>query len=110
MWLVRSIVLFAGIVVLIAFAISNVDQRVTLQFFGRTYPPQSLNLVLLVAALFGAAVCFAVMVWREFTLRTALRNLRRESRRLDDELVALRNLPLAGLQSDPTAKRQAREP
>ena len=110
MWLVRSIGLFAGIVVLIAFAISNVDQRVTLQFFGRTYPPQSLNLVLLVAALFGAAVCFAVMVWREFTLRTALRNLRRESRRLDDELVALRNLPLAGLQSDSTARRPVREP
>jgi len=109
-WLVRSIVLFAGIVVLIAFAISNVEQRVTLQFFGRIYPPQSLNLVLLVAALFGAAVCFAVMVFREFALRTALRNMRRESRRLDDELVALRNLPLARLQPDPAAKRPVREP
>jgi hypothetical protein len=35
--------------------------------------------------------------------------MRRESRRLDDELVALRNRPLAGLQSDPAAKRPARE-
>lgn len=110
MWLVRSILLFAGIVALLAFAISNVDQKVTLQFFAHTYQDIHLNLVLLCAALFGAAVCFAVMVFREFSLRAALRRLRKENRRLDDELVALRNLPLTGLEPLPGKRPQSTNP
>jgi hypothetical protein len=85
------------------FAISNVDQRVDVVLFTRTYKGLHLNLVLLVAALLGAAICFAVMLVREFSLRTNLRRLRRDNLRLDDELVALRNLPLSGLR--PPAER-----
>jgi uncharacterized integral membrane protein len=98
-WLVRSVLAFLGIGAVLVFAISNVDQKVDrIVVFTRSYENISLNLVLLWAALLGAAVCFAVMILREFALRAALRNLRRENMRLDDELVALRNLPLAGLQ------------
>jgi uncharacterized integral membrane protein len=97
-WLVRSVLVFLGVVAVLVFAITNVDQKVTVVFFTRTYENLYLNLVLLVAALVGAAICFAVMIVREITLRATLRRLRRENMRLDDELVALRNLPLAGLQ------------
>jgi uncharacterized integral membrane protein len=100
MWLVRSVVAFLGVGAVLVFAISNVDQKVTrIVIFTRTFENISLNLVLLWAALLGAAVCFTVMILREFALRAALRGLRRENMRLDDELVALRNLPLAGLQN-----------
>lgn len=107
MWLVRSILAFAAIGAVLVFAISNVDQKVTVVFFTRTYQGIHLNVVLLVAGLVGAAVCFAIMIWREIGLRTTLRKLRRESLRLDDELVALRNLPLAGLRppAAPPAER-----
>lgn len=98
MWLVRSILVFLAIGAVLVFAISNVDQKVTVVLFTRSYPGLSLNLVLLVAALFGAAACFAVMLVREFALRTQLRRVRREKMRLDDELLALRNLPLSTLQ------------
>ena len=97
MWLVRSILVFAGVAAVLAFAISNLDQKVTVVFFTRTYRDVHLNLVLFCAALLGAALCFAVMIFREFTLRALLRKLRRETARLEDELLALRNLPLAGL-------------
>jgi uncharacterized integral membrane protein len=104
-WLVRSILLFLGIVAILVFAISNVDQRASVVIFTRTYPNLHLNLVLLVAALLGAAVCFAVMIWREVGLRAMVRRMRRENMRLDDELVALRNLPLSGLQAPPERPR-----
>ena len=72
-------------------------QRVDVVVFTRTYHDAYLNLVLFCAGLAGAALCFAVMIVREFSLRTTLRRLRRENMRLDGELVALRNLPLAGV-------------
>ncbi len=105
MWLVRSILIFAGIVAVLAFAIANVDQKVTLHLLWRTYENIYLNLVLLCAFLFGAALCFAVMVFREFSLRVSLRRVQRENMRLDDELTALRNLPLASLE---TSREKAR--
>ncbi len=106
MWLVRSVLVFFGVGAVLFFAISNVDQKVgRIVVFTRTFENLSLNLVLLWAVLLGAALCFAVMIWREFALRAALRALRRENMRLDDELVALRNLPLAGLQGPADGSR-----
>lgn len=103
MWLVRSVLVFLGVVAVLVFAITNVDQKVTVVFFTRTYENLYLNLVLLVATLVGATICFAVMIVREISLRATLRRLRQDNMRLDDELVALRNLPLSGLQ--PTADK-----
>jgi uncharacterized integral membrane protein len=99
MWLVRSILVFLAIGAVLVFAIANVDQKVNVVFFTRTYADLYLNLVILIAALIGAAVCFAVMLLREFALRGTLRRLRRDNMRLDAELLALRNLPLTGLQT-----------
>lgn len=97
MWLLRSILAFAGLGAVMMFAVSNIDQRVDIVLFTRTYHDVYLNLVLLCAALAGAAICFAAMIVREFALRAMLRRLRRDNMRLDGELVALRNLPLAGV-------------
>jgi|CXWL01.1.fsa_nt_gi uncharacterized integral membrane protein len=97
MWLLRSVLAFAGLCAVMIFAFSNLDQRVDVVVFTRTFHDLYLNLVLLCAALAGAAICFAVMIVREFEVRTTLRKVRREGMRLDDELVALRNLPLSGV-------------
>jgi uncharacterized integral membrane protein len=102
MWLVRSVMVFTVIVLVLVFAIGNVGNSTTLRLFTRTYTEVNLNLVLLGAVLFGAATSFLIMIFREFALRSLLRKLRRENIRLDDELTALRNLPLSGL-----AERQA---
>lgn len=99
MWLVRSLLLFVAIAGILAFAIVNVDHRTTLTLFTRTYVDLALNVVLFCAAIFGALVTFLAMVFREFALRASLRRLRRENLRLDDELTALRNLPISGLES-----------
>ena len=109
MWLVRSVLVFAGIVAVLAFAIANLDQKVTVVLLTHTYRDVHLNLVLLCAALFGAALCFAVMIFREFSVRTSLRRARRENIRLEDELVALRNLPLTGLQAPSAPRPQSPE-
>ena len=98
MWLVRSLLVFIALASVLAFAIVNVDHRTSITLFLRTYDNLAVNVVLFCAALFGAVVAFLGMVWREFELRANLRKLRRENMRLDDELRALRNLPLAGLE------------
>jgi uncharacterized integral membrane protein len=97
MWLVRSVLVFAVIVGVLVFAIGNVEHRTTIRLFTQTYYNVHLSLVVLSAAVFGAAFCFLVMIFREFSLRSMIRKLRRENMRLDDEVTALRNLPLSGL-------------
>ena len=97
MWLVRSVLVFAVVVLVLVFAIGNVGNTTTLRLFTRTYLDVNLNLVLLGAVLFGAATSFFIMIFREFALRSLIRKLRRSNLRLDDELTALRNLPLSGL-------------
>jgi uncharacterized integral membrane protein len=98
-WLVRSLLVFVAIAGVLAFAIVNVDHRTSITLFTRTYIDLALNVVLFCAALFGALVAFLLMVFREFSLRASIRRLRRDNLRLDDELNALRNLPLSGLES-----------
>ena len=107
MWLVRSVLIFAVIVLVLVFAIGNVGNTTTLRLFTKTYIDVNLNLVLLGAVLFGAATSFFIMIFREFALRSIIRKLRRDNMRLDDELTALRNLPLSGLpeQQAETEKR-----
>jgi len=97
MWLVRSVLVFTVVVLVLVFAIGNVGNTTTLRLFTRTYIDVNLNLVLLGAVLFGAATSFFIMIFREFALRSVIRKLRRSNMRLDDELTALRNLPLSGL-------------
>ncbi|MFQ5599337.1 MAG: lipopolysaccharide assembly protein LapA domain-containing protein [Candidatus Krumholzibacteriia bacterium] len=99
MWLVRSLLIFVAVAAVLAFAIVNVDHRTSLTLFTRTHQDLPLNVVLFCAALFGALVVFLLMVFREIALRATIRRLRRDSSRLDDELTALRNLPLSGLES-----------
>jgi uncharacterized integral membrane protein len=102
MWLVRSVLIFAIIVAVLVFAIGNVGNMTTLRLFTKTYLDVNLNLVLLGAVLFGAATSFFIMIFREFALRSLIRKLRRDTMRLDDELTALRNLPLSGLPEQTT--------
>jgi len=107
MWLIRSVLIFGIIVTVLVFAIGNVGNTTTLRLFTRTYVDVNLNLVLLGAVLFGAATRFFIMIFREFALRSVIRKLRRTNLRLDDELTALRNLPLSGLpEQQSEAKRR----
>ena len=97
-WLVRILLVFAALASVLYFAVANVAHSTSITILARTYDNLAINIVLFCAALFGAVVAFLGMVWREFELRANLRKLRRENMRLDDELRALRNLPLAGLE------------
>ena len=106
MWLVRIVCVVVLFVGMLAFAWFNIDHRTSITVISRTYDNVLVNTVLFCAALFGAAVTFLFRVWREIGLRAAIRRLRRENMRLDDELTALRNLPLAGL--EPAKKPPAR--
>lgn len=96
MWLVRVLLLFVVVALVITFTTANVQHHTSLTLL-RTYDNLPLPAVLLGAMLGGAILVFVVMVFREFTLRQEMRRLRRDNLRLDDEITALRNLPLAGL-------------
>jgi uncharacterized integral membrane protein len=96
-WLVRSLLVFVVVASVLALAVVNVEHHTSLTLFTRTYQNLALNVVLFCAMLCGAILVFGLMVFREFALRNEIRRLRRENLRLDDEITALRNLPLAGL-------------
>ncbi len=109
MWLVRSLLVFVVVASVLALAIVNVEHHTALTLFTRTYQNLALNVVLFCSMLCGAGLVFVLMVFREFSLRSEIRRLRRDNLRLDDELTALRNLPLAGLDAKETASPRAAE-
>ena len=109
MWLVRSLLVFVVVAAVLALAIVNVEHRTSLTLFTRTYEDLALNVVLFCAILFGAALVFLWMLFREFALRSEIRKLRRDYMRLDDEITALRNLPLAGLEGKEMSPSRSRE-
>ncbi|MFH0777248.1 MAG: LapA family protein [Candidatus Eisenbacteria bacterium] len=97
MWFVRMFLLLAVFVVVLGFALINNDKAVEIALFvpkeAHTYD------VHLVFALFGAFVV-GMLVWFFFSLghdikvRREASRLRKENRKLLEELNALMNLPL----------------
>jgi uncharacterized integral membrane protein len=93
-WVIRSIVLLAAVVALIWLGTKNAGTTVTFHLFNRTFIDVELNLILVLSFLAGMLV-WAIGSWvREVQLRLQLMKERRETRRLQEEISDLRNLPL----------------
>jgi uncharacterized integral membrane protein len=90
--------MFIAMVILAAvcfFAILNAAEKVNLVLLpGREYMGVPLVVALFAAFAMGALIIFIFSLFRDVAARSNMSRLRRENRRLGEELTALRNLPL----------------
>ncbi len=97
MWFIRMFFLLAVFVLILGFALLNNEKSVDIAFF---FPKEAHTYqVHLVFALFGAFVVgmlvwFFISVGHDLRVRRESSKLRKENKRLLEELDALRNLPL----------------
>ena len=94
MWIVRGIILLAGAVALIWLGTLNAGTKVDFRFFNWTFYGLQINVIIVVTFIAGMLI-WAIGGWiREAQLLLRVNREKRYSKKLQDELAALRNLPL----------------
>jgi uncharacterized integral membrane protein len=93
-WIIRGVILLAGVVGLVWLGTLNAGTKMTFRFFNWTYYDLQLNVIIVVTFIAGMLV-WAVGAWiREAQLLLRIKKEKKNCRRLQEELAALRNLPL----------------
>jgi uncharacterized membrane protein YciS (DUF1049 family) len=100
-WFIRSLIILVGVIAFLWVGMNNADQRVDFKFFNKEFIGLNLNLLLLLVFAVGMVFSFLVWVLNEFTLRNQISRYRREVNRLEQELAALRSLPLEEVEPAP---------
>jgi len=94
LWLIRGIILVAGIVAIIWLGTVNAGTKVDFKLFTINFNDLELNLILVVTFLLGL-LFWAIFSWiKEAQLRLSLRKANKRIQLLEEEISALRNLPL----------------
>ena len=98
MWIVRWLLALAIIILALWFGWVNLDQMleyVTFKFWFSKYQVElQLILALFIAFVLGAFIWFPVAMYRFIHTKTAIRNLRKENNRLQQELADFRNMSI----------------
>jgi uncharacterized integral membrane protein len=94
-WILRGIILLIGVIALVWLGMLNADQKVeAFRLFNWTFNGLPVNVIIVVSFLVGMLV-WAVGGWiREAQLLLRVSREKKNCRRLQDEIEALRNLPL----------------
>jgi hypothetical protein len=93
-WIVRGVILLVGVVGLVWLGTLNAGTKMTFRFFNWTYYDLQLNVIMVVTFIAGMLV-WAIGSWiREAQLLLRVSREKKNCRRLQEELAALRNLPL----------------
>ena len=95
MWILRGIILLIGVIALVWLGMLNADQKVAeFHLFKWTFYGLPVNIILVITFLVGMLV-WAIGGWiREAQLLLRVNREKKNCRRLQDEIEALRNLPL----------------
>jgi uncharacterized integral membrane protein len=91
---VAAIALLIITVAIIAFAVMNPDERVGIDLGWRIYENVPLILGLFLAFLIGIGLTLLYCLYYFVDLGLTVRRLKKRNRTLEDELVAIRNLPI----------------
>lgn len=95
MWFAKMFIAMVILAAVCFFAILNAAEKVNLVLVpGREYAEVPLVVALFAAFALGALIIFVFSLFRDVAARSNLSRLRRENKRLSEELTALRNLPL----------------
>jgi len=94
MWILRTLVIIVLIILIVGFAISNSEERISVNLYGKQYFDVPMIFVAFWALVVGMLISFALGIGYYFKMYSELRNQRRENHKLLEEITALRNLPL----------------
>ncbi|MFC1629516.1 lipopolysaccharide assembly LapA domain-containing protein [Gemmatimonadota bacterium] len=94
MWILKWLGIALLLIVMLGFSMMNIGQQVDINLFFWQFEEVPLILVIFEAFIAGMLVWFLIAFINELKLRADLRNARRESEYLQEELQALRNMPL----------------
>ena len=98
MWFLKNFIWLFIMVLIVGFAILNVNETVSaIVLPGRVYRQLSSNVVLFVAYVVGMITAFALTLLHHLKNRSAIHRVNRENQKLKQELSQLRNLPLEDL-------------
>lgn len=93
-WFVRSLLILVGVIAFLWLGMENAEQTIDFTFFTREYPGLNLNFLMLLVFVSGMVFSFLISVVNELHLRRQLAQARREATRMNQEIAALRSLPL----------------
>jgi uncharacterized integral membrane protein len=94
MWAVRTFLIIILIVVVVGFSIYNSDERISVNLYGKEYIDVPMIFVAFWAFVIGMVISFALGVSYYLKTHSELRSLKKENKKLMEEIIALRNLPL----------------
>ena len=94
MWILRTFLIIILIVLVVGFAIYNSDEKISVDLYGQEYIDVPMIFVAFWALVIGMLISFVLGVSYYFKMHADLRSLRKENKKLTDEVTALRNLPL----------------
>jgi len=93
-WFIRALIILVGVIAFLWLGMQNAGQNVDFRFFTSEFLGLDLNLLMLLVFVTGMVFSFLIAVISELQLRRVLGQYRRELRRMEREISALRNLPL----------------
>jgi uncharacterized integral membrane protein len=104
MWLLKNLIWLVIMILVVGFAILNVNETVTAVVLpGRIYRTLPSNVALFSAFVIGMLTAFLLTLAHQLKTRAGVARIRRENQDLKRELDGLRNLPLEDLTLKETA-------
>ena len=93
-WVVRGFLFLALLFTLVYFFITNSNQSVDINFFGKSFLGISIYWIVVVSYMLGFATSFVLAALREFRFHREIGRLKRDVTAKDREIGDLRTLPL----------------
>ena len=109
MWIFKSFLFLALLFVLVYFFVTNANQTVDINLFGRMSLDISIYWIAVASFLLGFAASFFLAVVREIRFRGDIRRLKKADRDKDREIADLRTLPLRDLPESGSGTRSSAE-
>ncbi len=92
--IISSFVLLLVLLLVVGIAVLNPSQRVELNLFFGTYYDVPLVLALFLAFLIGCVLTFLYLLVHSVRLRWQIRELKSRNRQYEQEITAIRNIPV----------------
>ena len=93
-WVVRGLLFLALLFTLVYFFITNSDQSVDINFFGKSFLGISIYWIVVVSYMLGFATSFVLAALREFRFHREISQLKKSVADKDREIGDLRTLPI----------------
>ena len=94
MWILRVLVIMLLIIIIIGFSIYNSGEKVNINLFGHKYTQVPMIVVSYWVFVVGMIVSFILGITYYLKIHGELSQQKKETKRLSDELKALRNMAL----------------